>query len=180
MWTFFFLKSLLNFLTILLLFYVFGFFFSGPETCGILAPQPGIEPTPPALEGEVFGTTREVPKTLFSSEAAFSGTGVGLQHVNWGGCNSTDKTHDVMKLEASQSRNPVSRSLLFLRYVVVSLKPGDQIHAGLRPVLRSAQDGKRGADRKRLTWRWGPLRVCSCLAAFLLVGVPSAGWGQGQ
>ena len=32
------------------------FFFFGREACGILAPQPGIEPTPPALEGEVLTT----------------------------------------------------------------------------------------------------------------------------
>ena len=32
----------------------FGFF--GHEACGILAPQPGIEPAPPALEGEVLTT----------------------------------------------------------------------------------------------------------------------------
>ena len=30
------------------------FWFSGPEACGILAPWPGIEPAPPALEGEVL------------------------------------------------------------------------------------------------------------------------------
>ena len=29
------------------------FWFSGLEVCGILAPQPGIEPPPLALEGEV-------------------------------------------------------------------------------------------------------------------------------
>ena len=48
-----FLKSLLNF-TLLFLFY--GFFFFGQEACGILAPQPGIETTPPVLEGEVLTT----------------------------------------------------------------------------------------------------------------------------
>ena len=32
----------------------FGFFVS--EACGILAPQPGIKPTPPALEGKVLTT----------------------------------------------------------------------------------------------------------------------------
>ena len=32
------------------------FWFSGREACGILAPQPGIEPAPPALEGEVLTT----------------------------------------------------------------------------------------------------------------------------
>ena len=32
------------------------FWFFGHEACGILAPWPGIEPTPPALEGEVLTT----------------------------------------------------------------------------------------------------------------------------
>ena len=32
------------------------FWFSGHGGCGILAPQPGIEPIPPALEGEVLTT----------------------------------------------------------------------------------------------------------------------------
>ena len=32
------------------------FWFFGREACGILAPQPGVEPTPPALEGEVLTT----------------------------------------------------------------------------------------------------------------------------
>ena len=52
------LKSLLH-----LLQYCFCFLmFFGHEACGILAPQPGIEPTPLALEGEVLTTgSREVP-----------------------------------------------------------------------------------------------------------------------
>ena len=42
---------------ILLLFYVFGLFFVFFfEACGILAIPLGIEPTPPALEGEVLTT----------------------------------------------------------------------------------------------------------------------------
>ena len=32
------------------------FCFFGCEACGILAPGPGIEPAPPALEGEVLTT----------------------------------------------------------------------------------------------------------------------------
>ena len=32
------------------------FWFFGQEACGILAPQPGIEPAPPALEGIVLTT----------------------------------------------------------------------------------------------------------------------------
>ena len=32
------------------------FRFFGRETCGILAPQPGIEPATPALEGKVVTT----------------------------------------------------------------------------------------------------------------------------
>ena len=52
MWTIF--KIFIEFVTILLLFYVFWFF--DCEACGILAPHPGIEPTPPALEGKVLTT----------------------------------------------------------------------------------------------------------------------------
>ena len=47
MWTIF--KVFIEFVIILLLFY-------GHKACGILAPQPGIEPVPPALEGEVLTT----------------------------------------------------------------------------------------------------------------------------
>ena len=32
------------------------FWFFGHKACGILAPQPGIKPTPPALEGKVLTT----------------------------------------------------------------------------------------------------------------------------
>ena len=41
-------------------------FFSGPEACGILAPQPGIEPAPPALEGKILttGPPGKSPKLL--------------------------------------------------------------------------------------------------------------------
>ena len=60
MWTFF--KVFIEFVTTLLLFYVFGFFF-GPQACEIPAPRPGIKPTPPALEGQVL-TTGPPGKTL--------------------------------------------------------------------------------------------------------------------
>ena len=47
----------IEFVTILLLFYVLVFFFfSGHEACGIPAPQPGVEPTLPTLVGEVSTT----------------------------------------------------------------------------------------------------------------------------
>ena len=49
-----FFKVFIEFVTILLLFYVLGFF--GPKPCGILAPGPGIEPALPALEPEVLTT----------------------------------------------------------------------------------------------------------------------------
>ena len=32
------------------------FWFFGHKACGISAPQPGIEPAPPALEGKVLTT----------------------------------------------------------------------------------------------------------------------------
>ena len=45
-----FFKSSLN---LLQYFFCFMFWFFGHEACGILAPEPGIEPAPPALEGKV-------------------------------------------------------------------------------------------------------------------------------
>ena len=51
MWTIF--KICIKFATILLRFM---FWFFGREACGILAPQPGIEPAPPALQGKVLTT----------------------------------------------------------------------------------------------------------------------------
>ncbi len=47
-------KVLIEFVTLWLLFYVLFFF--AHEACGILVPRPGIEPTSPALEGEVLTT----------------------------------------------------------------------------------------------------------------------------
>ena len=52
MWTIF--KVFIEFFNILLKFYVLGF---GHEAYGILALQPGIKPTSPTLEGEVFHFT---------------------------------------------------------------------------------------------------------------------------
>ena len=62
MWTIF--KVFIEFVTMLLLFYVLVFW---PEACGILAPQPGTEPAPPALEGEVLttGPPGTSPKDIF-------------------------------------------------------------------------------------------------------------------
>ena len=48
----FILNVCIDFVTILLLFYVLFFF--GHKTCGILASQPGNEPASTALEGEVL------------------------------------------------------------------------------------------------------------------------------
>ena len=56
-----FLKSLLN-----LSQHCFCFMFGclGHEACGILAPRPRVEPTPPALEGEVL-TSRLPGRSLY-------------------------------------------------------------------------------------------------------------------
>ena len=57
-WTLF--RIFNEFVTILLLFYIFWFF--GQEACGILVSWPGIKPTSCALEGEVL-TTRPTGKS---------------------------------------------------------------------------------------------------------------------
>ena len=58
MWNIF--NVFIEYVTILLLFYVLVF---GRKANGILAPRPGIEPAPPALEGEV-STTGSTGKSL--------------------------------------------------------------------------------------------------------------------
>ena len=57
---FFSFKVFIEFVTI-------WFWFSGGQACGILAPRPGVEPTPPALEGEVLttGLLRKSPDPNF-------------------------------------------------------------------------------------------------------------------
>ena len=52
MWTSF--KVFIEFVTVLLLFYVLGF--GCEEACGISVPQPGIEPTPHVLQNLVSTT----------------------------------------------------------------------------------------------------------------------------
>ena len=65
------------------------FWYFGREACGILAPRPGIEPAPSALEGEVLTrwTAREVPVAVsYSSHGKLTqrvivGTGWDEVHV---------------------------------------------------------------------------------------------------
>ena len=54
--------------TILLLFFFLMFWFFGHKACGILAPRPGIEPIPPALEGGFLATDHQgvpLPSLLY-------------------------------------------------------------------------------------------------------------------
>ena len=61
MWVIF-IKSLFNLLHYC---FYFMFWFSGPKACGIIAPQPEMEPPPPALEGE--GLTTGLPGKAYPS-----------------------------------------------------------------------------------------------------------------
>ena len=73
MWTTF--KAFIEFITILLLFYVLFFF--GCEVCVILVPWIGIKPAPPALEREVLKTRLPV-KSLRNFGAYYF-----LHHTLW-------------------------------------------------------------------------------------------------
>ena len=42
-----------------MIYHVFIYFWPNPATCEISVPQPGIKPTPPALKGRVFITSRK-------------------------------------------------------------------------------------------------------------------------
>ena len=54
MWTV--LKVFIEFLAILFLFVFLGGWGVAPRACGMLTPQPGIKPAPPAWEGEALTT----------------------------------------------------------------------------------------------------------------------------
>ena len=95
-----FFKSLLN-----LLQYCFYFMFwlYGHETHGILAPQPGIEPALPALEGEVI-TSGHPGKSLWATlcrmgKTASSGKR-GLKEFRQGSrkCKTTDYIQDIYRI----------------------------------------------------------------------------------
>ena len=83
MWAIF--KVFIKFVTILLLFYCFTFCFFGHETCEILAPQPEMEPTSPAWEGEAL-TTGPPGKSLNSllSQILFFFGSFELLILYWG------------------------------------------------------------------------------------------------
>ena len=50
---FFFFLNFKSLLHLLQYCFCFMFWFFGQEACGILAPRPGVETTPPASEGEI-------------------------------------------------------------------------------------------------------------------------------
>ena len=72
MWTIF--KAFIEVVTIWLLFY-------GYKACGILAPRPGIEPTPPALESKSSPLDRQGSPLSFNSFTFFT-----LSFKVWGVC----------------------------------------------------------------------------------------------
>ena len=51
----------------------FVFFFFGNKSCGILTPQPGIKPTPPALEGEALTTQPPMKSPQLATSECASG-----------------------------------------------------------------------------------------------------------
>ena len=76
MWTIF--KVFIEFVTILLLLFILGSF--GHNTFGSLAPQPGIEPLSPALEGQVL-TTGLPGKCLNKILIGFFGQELGVSFL---------------------------------------------------------------------------------------------------
>ena len=105
MWTIF--KVFIEFVTLLLLFYIFVFW---PEACGILAPQAGIEPTLPALEGEMPLDHQGSPKSL--------------HHFTWAGSPLT--LGSVSHLQGSRSQEGVS----VLVSAVFPIRSHSQVHSG--------------------------------------------------
>ena len=60
------------------------FWFFGHEPCGILAPRSGIEPAPPALEGDVL-TTEPPGKSHFNIFWTWGLTSDAANSADWTG-----------------------------------------------------------------------------------------------
>ena len=70
------------------------FWFFGHEACGILAPIPGVEPTPPALKGEVFTVDCQgSPFFFFLNSFSISVLGAKFCGMWFGKCHFTEHLH---------------------------------------------------------------------------------------
>ena len=103
------LTSLLNFLQYC---FCFTMCFFGCEICGILAPQPGIEPVPPALEGR-FLTTRPPWKSFYFR----------WYHFHWSGFKLADLSSVISILMLNPFDNTlisdIACSRLYLIFFIV-------------------------------------------------------------
>ena len=89
---------------------LFGYevMFFGYKACGILAPRPGVEPAPLALEGKVLTTARDLP----------------VLDVRWD-CRAVKDVNDSFCLFFSFSlpdgHNPFPPSSFFCLHILVSM-----------------------------------------------------------
>ena len=104
---------------------------SGHKACGILALQPGIEPTLPALEGKVNQTAREFPLVyLYNEEECARATSRGLPVSSC--ASSSDKRCLRLPSGGSQTCQHLSPSpKRRLRTAVTRLIPPPGIWANL-------------------------------------------------
>ena len=65
--------------------------FPGHEACGILAPQPGIELTPPALEGEVLTTGLPGKPQEWNSNTCYNMDESWKHYAKWNKPDTKDK-----------------------------------------------------------------------------------------
>ena len=76
------------------------FWYSGYEACKILAPQPGIEPTSPALEAEVLHTgppgKSQVVISVFLKASIIPEQVSTLDH-QWGGKRARSRCIDLQR-----------------------------------------------------------------------------------
>ena len=111
-----FLKSSLNFCyNIASILWAFFFLLFGHKACGILSPQPGIEPTTPALEGKV-------------STNGLSGKSLSL--FSWVSVSSSAKQQITVSISlglleelnnlANLSHGSINLVLVFLHYLLFS------------------------------------------------------------
>ena len=152
------------------------FWFFGPEACGILAPQPRIEPAPPALEGEVLTTGppgKSRVKNFKPSSLCISAMALEPAHemsqakawdLGWGGLASgSEHGTEIKSLGPNQKRHE-ARVRIWDEGTAAKHGevPGEQLQVLYFPsCVLSHQWGRNGQLERMLSRPVGEVRVAS-------------------
>ena len=140
------------------------FWFFGPEACGILAPWPGIQPAPFALEGKVFTTGppgRSLPTVKNVNTDFPGGPMVRTPHFHYKGHRfdpwlGTQDPSSLMVRPTTNKTEMAQGSILGQGHLVSEVRLGrdNEGLAGARSSLPSGQPLKEGSPGRCLRRMW--------------------------